>query len=152
MVVQVALVLKIFDDDPGILFRSCAVTFEGELRVDGRLVGVVHAGEAHWLASFHGLAGLCVQTLYIALFANLNRCVHINSNEIVADHLARLISGGTIGADRGADHCSAHTDNFTGNEANSKDVRIAVFLAETKSLRKVSADNIAIENVDLTSA
>ena len=43
-------------------------------------------------------------------------------------------------------------DNFSSHESDAHDIGIAVFLAETKSFAQVRADNVAVENGDLTSA
>jgi hypothetical protein len=43
-------------------------------------------------------------------------------------------------------------DNFARHESDADDVGVAVFLAESESLGKMRADNVAVEDGNLTSA
>ena len=43
-------------------------------------------------------------------------------------------------------------DNFASHESDADDIGVAVFLAESESLGKMCAHNVAVEDGDLTSA
>ena len=98
----------------------------------------------------HGLAGFDIQALHVALFANLNRCIHVSRDEVLTDHLAGFLACGTVWADGRTDHCPACPYYFSGHKADAQDIRIAVFLAESQAFRKMRTHHIAVKDCDLT--
>ena len=116
------------------------------LRIEWLLVRIVYAGKSFDLpAPCFG-----VHPFGIALFANLERSVHIDFNEtIFPDHPPTFIACRQVGAHRRADDHPLVPDNLGGDKADPKNVRIPVFLAKSQPFGEMSADNIPVEQGDL---
>src|SRR5439155_13698889 len=83
---------------PGALFDRLGVGAEGELGLEGRLVGRRDAGELGDLRR----ARLLVEPLHVALLAHLERAVDQHLDEVAGLHDgAHLVAVGAVGRDEG---------------------------------------------------
>src|SRR5665809_47791 len=114
-----------------------------DLRAGRRLVGVVDSGKALGLAG----ARLGVETLDVALFADLERGVCVHLDEVLGHH-ARLFSDRAIRRNRGRNHERAVALKEMGHERDTTNVRVAVLLAETETFGKVLAHDVTVKQLD----
>ena len=71
---------------------------------------------------------------------------------IALGHGAVLIADLLVGGDSGGNDAHAVAGEEAGDEADTADVSVAILLAEAKALRKVGADDVAVENLDPAAA
>src|SRR6185369_5273070 len=95
--------------------------------MEGRLVRIVHAGEALDLPRLR----LLVKTFDVSLGANLDRTARVNFHEILNDP-AVVIPGFAVGRnDRGDGGAPVTAEDFA-TETHSFDVLVPVFSAESQ--------------------
>ena len=114
--------------------------------VIGRLVRVADAGELLDLAGER----LGVEALHVAAGALLEggRHVHLDEAADVVDHLAHQFAGLGVRADRSDDDRRAVAREELRDEADAKDVGVAVLPREPEALRQVGAHHIPIQMVN----
>src|SRR6266404_5047088 len=91
-------------------------------------------------------SGFRIHALSIALLANRQRSIHKDFYEVLlAHHVSNVVSGCAIGAHRRANYCPAMADNLRCDESDPSNVNITIFLAESQTVREMSADHITIQ-------
>src|SRR5262249_15181977 len=118
---------------------------ERDLGIEWGLVGVINAGEALDLSG----AGLGVEALDVALFADVDRGVAEDLDEVPPGELAGVLAGPAVGADHGAEGGAAVLGDEAGDVADTVDVLVAVFLAEAQPLRQMGPDLVAVQERDI---
>ena len=125
------MLFEVGNDLAGVLLGRAFNRFQRNLRIAGRLVGIIHAGKTRDLAT----TGAGIEAFGIALLAYFDGGIYIHFDEtIFANHLATFITCSTIRTDGGANHAAVLADKLASDEANAQDVGVAVFLAEAQAL------------------
>ena len=92
-----------------------------------------------------------VHPFRIAQFANIERRIDEDFDEVGwSDHLAHGVARDTIRTHGSTDDGAAVTDDLRGNEADAEDVGVTILLAESESLGEMRANDVAVEQRDLT--
>src|SRR6266850_2831767 len=113
-----------------------------DFRIKRCLVRIVDTREVLNLA----VSGSGINPLWISLLTNLQRCINKDFNKpVCSDHVADLVARSAIRTDSGANRHAAMSHNFCRNKADAPDVCIAIFLTEAQTFRKMSADDISIQ-------
>src|SRR5205085_182723 len=73
--------------------------------------------------------------------------VHLDEGPELLDHRARLAPRLLVGRDRGRDDGAAVARQARGDPADPLDVRVAILLRDTQSLRKMGANRGAVGRV-----
>lgn len=110
----------------------------GELGIARGLVRGVDTSEVLNLTG----ASLLVDTALVSLLAVLERSGDVNEVEgtVLLDSLAGGLSALGVGSDGGGDNGGTSTGEFRGDETDTGDVAVAVFLAEAELLAQLVAD------------
>src|SRR6185312_7047104 len=119
-----------------------AIRIDNHARIERRLVRIGNAGEVIDLARERAL----VKALGITARQDFNGALDIDFQKSF-DRRARLIAGAAIWGDCGDNNGHTVARQQSGNEADPADVGVAVIAAETESLRKMLADDVAIEQL-----
>src|SRR6266481_9114551 len=115
-----------------------------DLRVQLRLVGAVDAGEA-----LQGTGpSLGVETLDVAVLADLQRGRDVDLEEVVAHQPPHLVAHGAVGGDRRGDDLHPIASEQLGHEADPTDVDVAVLLGEAETLGEVLPHDVAVQQLD----
>src|ERR1700730_5241909 len=108
----------------------------------------VRIGDAGEFLDFTA-ARLCVHLdLAVARLADFNRAVRVDFDEVVADHHAQLVARLAVRGDRRTDHRDSIALEQVSHEADAADVRVAVFLREAEALRKIRANDVAVQRFE----
>src|SRR5579883_728133 len=110
----------------------------------GRFVRVGHTRKM-WNFASHRLT---VQTLYIAGLGHLERAFHVHLDKI-RNAGADLVTEGAVGRNGSSHGDYAIARQQLADEPNPPDVRVAILLAEAETFREMSANHIAIQQLDL---
>src|SRR5215208_1772550 len=135
--------LEALDDVARAPLGGLRLRVHGDLRVRRLLVGVVDAREALDLAGER----LRVQAVDVALRARVDRCLHVNLDEVaeLLHHRARLAARLLVRRDRRADHRPSLTRQTRRDPADPLDVRVAVLLGESETLGEARANGVAVQ-------
>src|ERR1022692_4442179 len=140
---QESLADQILHDAFGILLRGFFAGEKGDLRIERRFVGIVHAGEALDLAS----AGFTVKAFHIPLLANFDRSIHKRLDKgVVAHHGAHPVAGLAIRAYRRADDGAVMPHEFRCHIADAHDIGVAIFARKAQAFGQVGAHDVAIQD------
>jgi hypothetical protein len=105
-----------------------------------RLVGVRYPRELPNLPAER----LLIETLDIALGADLQRCVNIDLDEAFPDRAPHLIARLLERGDRRDEHPHPVSGQQVGDEADPQDVRISVLPRKAKALGEVGAHYVPV--------
>src|SRR6185369_13494142 len=108
----------------------------------------VDAGEVFDLAA----PGLRIHSLRIPLLTYFQRRINEDFEKtILSYHRPHFIASGAIRTNRGRNHYPAVAHDLRRDEPDPPYVRVAIVLIKSEALRKMRADDVAIEQRGLTS-